>query len=75
MEGMFEAFVNFLGNIFNYCYNCFNDYGIAIILFTLLAKVIMFPINILIQKNSIKMVKMKPKIEELKMKYENDKDS
>ena len=47
-----------LGYLMWLCYKIFSDYGIAIIFFTLLTKVIMFPISLLVQKNSIKMVKM-----------------
>jgi len=75
MSEIFNVFVNFLGSIFNYIYIICGNYGITIVLFTIVSKIVLFPINILIQKNSIKMVKMKPKIEELKMKYDKDKDS
>ena len=75
MSEIFNIFVNFLGYIFNYIYVICENYGVTIILFTIVSKIVLFPINILIQKNSIKMVKMKPKLEELKMKYDKDKDS
>ena len=61
--------------IFNVSFDICKNYGIAIIIFTMLSKIILFPINILIQKNSIKMVKMKPKIDELKIKHDKDKDA
>lgn len=72
---MLEIFSNFLGFIISKIFLVCKNYGWTIILFTLFSKIVLFPINILIQKNSIKMVKMKPKIEELKIKYENDKDA
>ena len=75
MNEIFNMFVELLGNIFLWCFNICKNYGISIVLFTILSKVVLFPINILIQKNSIKMVKMKPKIDELKMKYDKDKDA
>lgn len=75
MNGIINVFINFLGCIINWIYTICNNYGITILIFTILSKVIMFPINILIQKNSIKMVKMKPKIEELKLKYKDNKDA
>ncbi len=58
-----------------FIYEICNNYGLTIIIFTFFTKVILFPINILVQKNSIKMVKMKPKLDELKIKYTGDKDS
>ena len=44
------------------CYDLCGNYGLAIILFTVLSKVIAFPISVWVQKNSIKMVKMQPEI-------------
>lgn len=64
-----------LGYLMKFCYDLLNDYGLAIIFFTLLTKVIMFPISLLVQKNSIKMVKMKPKLDALKYQYVDDKDA
>ena len=63
-----------LGYLMWLCYQLFHDYGLAIILFTLLTKVIMFPISLLVQKNSIKMVKMKPQLDALRYQYADDKD-
>lgn len=57
-----------------FCYKLCNNYGIAIILFTLFSKIVLLPISILVQKNSIKMVKMQPDINKIKIKYFGDKD-
>ncbi len=64
-----------LGFIMRICWKLIGDYGIAIMLFTLITKVIMFPISLLVQKNSIKMVKMKPQLEALRYQYIDDKDA
>ena len=66
---MINIVANILGYVMNLIYSICKNYGITILLFTIVTKVILFPINILVQKNSIKMVKMKPKIDELKIKY------
>ena len=66
--------IQFLGTIMRFCYNLVNNYGLAIILFTLLSKVILLPLSIWVQKNSIKMVKIQPKINKLKINYFGDKD-
>lgn len=63
-----------LGKIINEIYKICNNYGLSIIVFTVFAKIILFPINIIIQKNSIKMIKIRPKIEELKFKYSSNKE-
>ena len=57
------------------CYQVFHHYGLALILFTLLTKVVMFPISLLVQKNSIKMVRMKPQLDALRYQYVDDKDA
>ena len=57
-----------------FCYNIFTNYGIAIILFTLFSKIVLLPISIWVQKNSIKMVKMQPDINKIKIKYFSSND-
>lgn len=63
-----------LGPVMFYCYRFTGNYGLAIIIFTLLTKVLLFPISILTQKNSIQMVKLMPENNALKIKYVDDKD-
>ena len=66
--------VDILGYIMSFLYNLCKNYGIAIILFTLFSKVILLPISICVQKNSIKMVHMQPIINKIKINYFGDKD-
>lgn len=64
------------GYLFEFCYKVFGpiaNYGLAIILFTLITKIVTFPFAIKQQKGSIEMARLKPKIEELNKKYKNDK--
>ena len=68
-------FVDFLGWIMKFCSDLVGNYGAAIILFTLISKIILLPISIWVQKNSIKMVKMQPEINRIKTKYFGDKDT
>ncbi len=56
------------------CYSLFKNYGLAIIFFTFISKVLLLPISIWVQKNSIKMVKMQPEINRIKINYFGDKD-
>lgn len=67
--------IKVLGIIMAFCYRLFNNYGLAIILFTLISKVVLLPLSIWVQKNSIKMVKMQPSINRIKIKYFGDKDT
>lgn len=62
------------GFIMNGCYKICGNYGVAILLFTLLSKIILLPLSVWVQKNSIKMVKMQPDINEIKIKFFGDKD-
>lgn len=56
------------------CFKLVQNYGLSIILFTLITKILLFPVNILTQKNSIKMVNLMPEQNALKIKYIDDKD-
>ncbi len=73
---MTEIF-NFLGNILGYLlwffYTLINNYGVAIILFTVFTKVLMFPFSIKQQKSMAANSKMQLKLKELQKKYGNDK--
>lgn len=61
--------------IMNWCYALCHNYGFAIILFTLISKLVLLPVSIWVQKNSIKMVELQPDINFLKVKYFGDKDA
>ena len=56
------------------CYKIIPDYGWSIIFFTLLSKVILIPISVLVQFNSIKMVKMYPEMNRIKAKFYGSSD-
>ena len=60
--------------VMNGCYTFCGNYGWAIILFTVLSKIILLPVSIWVQKNSIKMVKMQPEINYMKVRLFGDKD-
>lgn len=64
-----------LGYVTKLCYDVIHNYGLAIIVFTLFTKVILLPVSLLVQKNSIKMIKMKPRLDALKYQYVDDKDA
>ena len=63
-----------LGWIMSIIYNVVRNYGLSIIIFTLFTKVLLFPLSLLTQKNSINMVRMMPEENKLKIKYIDDKD-
>jgi YidC/Oxa1 family membrane protein insertase len=55
-----------LGALMNFCYELAGSWAGAILIFTILTKVIIFPLSLVAQKNSIKMVKMQPILAEIK---------
>lgn len=64
-----------LGALLRLCYDILGNYALAIIVFTLLTKVILLPVSMWVQKNGIAMVKLTPEINRLKIKYYGDKDT
>lgn len=64
-----------LGLLMSVCYQVTHNYGVAIALFTLMTKVILFPVSMWVQRNSIKMVQVTPELNQLKLKYYGDKDT
>lgn len=55
--------------LINACYSLCKNYWVAIFLFTLLTKIILLPLSVIVQKNSIKQVKMLPDTNRIKAKY------
>ncbi len=58
-----------LGYLMYLCYRLVGNYGLSIILFTFITKVIMFPLSLVSQRNSIAMVRMRPQLEEIRRRY------
>lgn len=65
---------NFLGYILNYIYVFVNNYGLAIILFTVLMKLILLPVSIKQQKTMKKSAKMQVELKEIQEKYKNNQE-
>lgn len=64
----------FLGWIMNGCYEICHNYGMAIILFTLVSKIVLLPVSLWTYFNSITIIKIQPDINLLKVKYYGQKD-
>ena len=58
-----------LGFLMAFSYNLLENYGLAIILFTLLTKIILIPLSVWVHWDSIKMVKMQPELNRIKAKF------
>jgi YidC/Oxa1 family membrane protein insertase len=60
------------GYIMRFIYWIVQNYGVAIILFTIFSKALLFPVNYKTQKSSAKMQRINPKLKQLKQKYSKD---
>jgi YidC/Oxa1 family membrane protein insertase len=69
---MLDFFAGIFGYLLNFLYNIVGNYGIAIIIFTVLVKLIMLPISVNQQKTMKKTAKVQVKLKELQEKYAND---
>ena len=69
---MLDFFANLFGYVLNFIYNLTSNYGIAIIIFTILLKLIMLPMTIKQQKSMKKSSEMQVKAREIQEKYSND---
>ena len=64
-----------LAALLRLCHSALGSYGLAIVLFTLLTKVILLPVSAWLQRNSIALVALTPELNGLKLKYYGDKDT
>lgn len=64
-----------LGYVMWFCWRLVGSYGVAILLFTLISKVILLPLSVVVQKNSIKMIRLQPEINRITTKHFGDKDT
>ncbi len=70
--------MNFIGGIFGYilwlCYELVRNYGLAIFIFTIIAKLILFPSSIKQQKTMAGNARLQAKMTELREKYGNNRE-
>lgn len=64
-----------LSLLMNAIYGVVKNYGVAIILFTLVSKIILLPVTLWTYFNSIKMLKIQPDVNFLKVKYYGQSDT
>ena len=69
---MFAFFANIFGYLLNFIYQIVNNYGVAIIIFCIVLKLIMLPLSIKQQKTMKKSAKIQDKMKQLQFKYKND---
>ena len=69
---MFQFFANIFGYLLNFINNFVGNYGLAIIMFTILIKIIMLPLSIKQQRTMKKSSELQEKMKVLQFKYKND---
>lgn len=69
MGTIIDAVVNGLLWLINLCYGFCGNYWAAIFIFTFLTKIILLPLSVWVQKNSIKTVRMSPEMNHIKAAY------
>ena len=66
---MFRLIAIPLGLLMELCYKLIKDYGLALLVFTILIKIILLPLQIKQQKSTAKMQRYQPEIEKIRKKY------
>lgn len=69
---MFEFFANIFGYLLQFVYHLVNNYGLAIILFTVIIKILLLPLSIKQQRTMKKSAELNEKMKVLQFKYKND---
>ena len=69
---MFDFIANIFGYLLNFLYQILNNYGLAIIIFSILVKLLLLPLTIKQQKTMEKTTKMQAELQALQFKYKND---
>ena len=64
-----------LGFLLTYLYRFIQNYGITLLVFTFIVKVLLYPLYAKQIKSSVRMAELQPKMKELQRKYANDKQA
>ncbi|MBO5928401.1 MAG: YidC/Oxa1 family membrane protein insertase [Clostridia bacterium] len=72
MTAIFDFLAIPLGWLMSFIYSGIPNYFISIFLFTLIVRVILFPLSLKTQKNQADRARLAPRLERLKKKYEKD---
>lgn len=71
-----DPIAEILGQFLYFIYNtmAFGNYGVAILIFTLITKLALLPLNIKQYRSTAKMQEIQPLINDIQRKYKNDKE-
>ncbi len=70
---MYSWFIELLQSSLNFLYGIVGSYGVAIIIFTIIIRMLLYPLTAKQTRSMKKMQDLKPKMEEIKEKYGDDK--
>ncbi len=71
--GLFSFLATPLGFVLRWIYELLPDYFAALFIFTLLVRLLMFPLNIKSQKSAADRARLAPRLERIQKKYANDR--
>ena len=71
---MIDFFADLFGYVLNFIYGFVKNYGLAIILFSILLKIIMLPLSIKQQKTMKKSIKVQEQTKEIQEKYKGNQE-
>ena len=76
MSQIIDTLLRALGAGFYFLYNTigFHNFGLTIIFFTVITKLILFPLTLKSQKSSQEMNALQPEVKRIQEKYKNDKE-
>lgn len=76
MQNILDVICYPLGSFLYFIYNtvAFHKYGLAIIIFTVIVKLVLLPLTVKQYKSTARMQEVQPMIQEIQKRYKNDKE-
>lgn len=76
MQNLLDPICYALGSFLYFIYNsvAFHNYGLAIIIFTVIVKLVLLPLTVKQYKSTARMQEVQPLIQEIQKRYKNDKE-
>ncbi len=71
---MFKFFASIFGSLLNFIYKFIGNYGLSIIIFSVIVKLLLLPMTIKQQKSMKKASEMQDEMKKIQDKYKNDKE-
>ena len=75
MDSIISRIGSVLDPVMGWIYRLCGSFGTAVLLFTLLSKLVLLPLGIWVHRNGIKVIRMQPAVNRLKAEHYGDKDA